>query len=604
MASDQFNTLTGYSVGIPAVTVIDSTGNVVSNFLNLAGNVSANKVYANSFFYANGSPFNADPGGSNTQLQFNNSGQLGGIPNVTWNGNILTLGDASSVSILGGINGYVLQTDGEGNLSWTAQTGGSGNGSPGGANTQIQFNDAGEFGGDAGFTYNKLTNTLLVENISAGNSPDDTVNITGNLSVSNSLNVTDIAAVGNLTSSGNVSATYFVGNGHYITGVITDVANYVSQPNQSNITSVGTLTGLELSGNIVSTANIAISGDYTGSNIALSANLSASNGAFRNLVTIGSNLTINNSAVLRVAGNLNSAGSPNITLGTLSNIHITGGTAGQVVATDGTGNLYWSTGGGGGGGSPGGTNESVQFNNGGDFGGTADFMYDSGSQRLSVPNIKSNASANFQGASSVNLGNVANLHISGGLNGYVLQTDGSGTLSWVAGGGGGGGSVGGSNTQVQYNNNGDFGADAYFTYNNVSHTVQVGGNLIANSFQMGAGVYKWSTSLVYFATTTSSAPQQVLFSIPVSEISGVEFEIVATEPAGPSRQSCKISTLYYDGTVSFNEYASLFVNGGVGNFEVDYAPGDIVTPPSMVLMVTPSTSNPVTYKMLITQYAP
>jgi hypothetical protein len=204
----------------------------------------------------------------------------------------------------------------------------------------------------------------------------------------------------------------------------------------------------------------------------------------------------------------------------------------------------------------------------------------------------------------VNLGNVANLHISGGLNGYVLQTDGSGTLSWVAGGGGGGGSVGGSNTQVQYNNNGDFGADAYFTYNNVSHTVQVGGNLIANSFQMGAGVYKWSTSLVYFATTTSSAPQQVLFSIPVSEISGVEFEIVATEPAGPSRQSCKISTLYYDGTVSFNEYASLFVNGGVGNFEVDYAPGDIVTPPSMVLMVTPSTSNPVTYKMLITQYAP
>ena len=93
-------------------------------------------------------------------------------------------------------------------------------------------------------------------------------------------------------------------------------------------------------------------------------------------MTIGSNLTINNSAVLRVAGNLNSAGSPNITLGTLSNIHITGGTGGQVITTDGTGNLYWGTGGGGGGGSPGGTNESVQFNNGGDFGGTTDFIYD------------------------------------------------------------------------------------------------------------------------------------------------------------------------------------------------------------------------------------
>ena len=424
------------------------------------------------------------------------------------------------------------------------------------------------------------------------------------MSVTGDVSVNDILSVGNLSAAGNITGQYILGNGYYITGLVTDVANYVVQPIQSNITAVGTLSELDLVGNITSTANISISGDYTGSNVALSTNISASNGAFRNLVTVGSNLTINNSAVLRVAGSFNSAGSPNITLGTLSNIHITGGTAGQVVATDGTGNLYWSTGGGGGNGSPGGTNESVQFNNGGDFGGTTDFVYDSGSQRLSVPNIKSNASANFWGASSVNLGNIGNLHIAGGINGYVLQTDGSGNLSWVAGGGGGNGSAGGSNTQVQYNNNGDFGADAYFTYNNVTHTVQVGGNLIANSFQMGAGVYKWSTSLVYFATTSSSSPQQVLYSIPVSEISGVEFEIIATQPSGPSRQSCKISTLYYDGTVSFTEYASLFVNGGVGNFEVDYDAGNIVTPPSMVLMVTPSTSNPVTYKMLITQYAP
>mgnify|MGYP003340991913 CR=1 FL=1 len=63
-----------------------------------------------------------------------------------------------------------------------------------------------------------------------------------------------------------------------------------------------------------------------------------------------------------------------------------------------TGTYYIAGGGGGGGGgSPGGTNESVQFNNGGIFGGTSDFQYDSGSQRLSVPNIKSNAGANFAG---------------------------------------------------------------------------------------------------------------------------------------------------------------------------------------------------------------
>lgn len=598
MASELFNTLTGYSVGIPAVTVIDETGNVVSNFLSLTGNVTANKVYANSFFYANGQPFNANPGGSNTQLQFNNNGALGGIPNVTWNGNILSLGNVSSLSIGGGLNGYVLQTDGTGNLTWTAQTGGSGNGVPGGANTEIQFNDAGSFGGDPGFTYNKNTNTLYVENISAGNSPDDTITAEGNLNV-----VGNISAVENITANGNITAEYFIGNGYYISGLTLDVANYVSQPDQSNITSLGNLLYLNIDGDTTSLGNINISGNFSGSNLSLGANLTAANATFSNKVIVNSNLTVNTSAVLRVSGNVNTAGSPNISLGTLSNIHITGGTGGQVLSTDGTGNLYWATGSGGGNGSPGGNNQSVQFNSGGDFGGDNTFVYDTGTGSLTVPQIRSNTNANFYGATSVNLGNVANLHILGGLNGYVLSTDGSGNLSWAAGGGGGNGTPGGSNTQVQFNNGGEFGGSAYLTYNDYTKVFQVGGNLIANSFQMGAGVYKWSTSLVYFASTASTTPAQVLYSIPVDDVSGVEFEIIATEPAGPSRQSCKISSLYYNGTVQFTEYASLFVNGGVGNFEVDYNGGNIITPPALELKVTPNSSNPITYKMLITVYA-
>jgi hypothetical protein len=38
-------------------------------------------------------------------------------------------------------------------------------GIPGGADTQVQFNDGGAFGGDAGFTYNKSTDTLTITNI-------------------------------------------------------------------------------------------------------------------------------------------------------------------------------------------------------------------------------------------------------------------------------------------------------------------------------------------------------------------------------------------------------------------------------------------------------
>ena len=39
---------------------------------------------------------------------------------------------------------------------------GGGGGTPGGADTQVQFNDGGAFGGDAGLTYNKTTDELTV----------------------------------------------------------------------------------------------------------------------------------------------------------------------------------------------------------------------------------------------------------------------------------------------------------------------------------------------------------------------------------------------------------------------------------------------------------
>lgn len=42
----------------------------------------------------------------------------------------------------------------------------SGGGTPGGADTQVQFNDAGAFGGDADLTYSKITDTLSVFDVS------------------------------------------------------------------------------------------------------------------------------------------------------------------------------------------------------------------------------------------------------------------------------------------------------------------------------------------------------------------------------------------------------------------------------------------------------
>ncbi len=493
MSAEYFNSLGGFSVGIPEVPVIDANGNIITNVLT-NGNVFANVVYATYYRWANGQPFNATPGGSNTQLQYNNNGSFAGIPNVTFNGSNLSLGNVANLKILGGTNGYVLTTDGTGNLTWQAG-GGGGNGSPGGSNAQIQFNDAGTFGGDVGFTYNKTNDTMSVVNVN-------------------------------------------------------------------------------------------------------------------------------------VAGEAN--------LGAVGNITITGGTAGYLLRTDGAGNLSWVAGGGGGNGTPGGSNTQVQFNDETTFAGDADFTFDKTTGILSIPivnantvsatgfqttgnltagNIKANTLANisgnlrvtgnvnFSGAANVTLGSVANLKISGGTNGYVLSTDGLGNLSWAAGGGGGNGTPGGSNTQIQYNNNGTFGGDPNFIFNPTTDTVTIGGNLIANSFQIGSGVYAFCTSEVYFASTTSSSPNQLLYSIPVADISGVDFHVIATDSVAGSRQSAKISSLYYGGNVQFNEYAGLQVNGGVGNFEVDYNAGNIVNPASLQLKVSPNTAHLTIYRILITQYS-
>ena len=94
-------------------------------------------------------------------------------------------------------------------------------GAIGGANTQIQFNDNGVGNGSANLTFNKTTNILTV---------------TGNINSSN-------ANLGNA-----VVANYFTGN-FYGTANTATTAGTVTTAAQPNITSVGTLSSLSVSGN-------------------------------------------------------------------------------------------------------------------------------------------------------------------------------------------------------------------------------------------------------------------------------------------------------------------------------------------------------------------
>jgi len=153
-----------------------------------------------------------------------------------------------------------------------------------------------------------------------------------------------------------------------------------------------------------------------------------------NLV-VGGNVTVNGSINANlgnvVVENLTVEGESN--LGAVGNITITGGSNNYVLRTDGSGNLTWAN-------IQGeianaaGANTYVQINNNNLFGASANFRFNTDTNTLSVDG---NANVTTMNVTTLNptvsnLGPAANVHITGGSSGYVLATDGSGNLSWVA----------------------------------------------------------------------------------------------------------------------------------------------------------------------------
>ena len=626
MAVEPFGLYGGLSVGIPPILVIDDNGRATLNGLAVSG-----------------------------------TSNLGPIGNIT---------------IAGGENGYFLQTDGEGRLTWapSGNGGNGGNGIPGGANTQVQFNDQGNFGGDAGFRYNKTSNILYV----SGNIETTNFTATGNIVVANivaSSNVTanyfigdgsqvtnvdattanfasyagnvtvaaqpNITSLGTLTSlsvTGNVSANYFLGNGALLTGIAnsnfaptSNFANFagnVTLSSQPNITSLGTLINVSVSGNanignlkanlvtgnlIPATSNLYTLGNSTNrwkdiylagnsvylGNVVLTAdgNSLVVNGGNGNIIATNlSNVPAGNIvgqvANALVTSTVYTNAQPNITsVGTLTTLAVSGNTTSTNLTVANTIQSQTI--------SVSGTTFTTNLN----VTGTATFSNNAVISSAALLTV--NGNLNATPSANITLGNVANIHITGGLNGYVLSTDGAGNLSWTAGGGGGGNGVpGGSNTQVQYNDNGEFGGSAFLTFNENTNTFQVAGNLIANTTQVGAGVYKFSTTSVYAATTASMVPNQLLWSTEAANVSGIDFHIISTDLGSGTRQVSKISSVILGNIVQWNEYGSLLINGGVGSFDVAYSPGNIIVEPTIELRVTPDSINSTTYKIMITEYTP
>jgi len=183
---------------------------------------------------------------------------------ITGNGNTLNIGSATdvvniynavysqsfditgSLNVTGSVTANTFVGSGEGitgiissSYALTASHalnggGGGGGGSPGGANTQVQFNDGGSFGGDAGFTFNKTTNSITA--------------------------ITNITASGNISSSANVIAktgsfSHLQGNSPITVG---DQINF-QQPLTASIISASSYVGSITS---AATASYAVSASH------------------------------------------------------------------------------------------------------------------------------------------------------------------------------------------------------------------------------------------------------------------------------------------------------------------------------------------------------
>ena len=128
-----------------------------------------------------------------------------------------------------------------------------------------------------------------------------------------------------------------------------------------------------------------------------------------------------------ITANLSVTGVSN--LGAPGNVKISGGTNGYVLSTDGSSNLSWIAQASGGASniSNGNSNVNIATAN-----GNITFSAVGNANIMTVTGTGANISGTLNVSGTTNLGNVGNVIITGGSNGYVLSTDGAGNLSWAA----------------------------------------------------------------------------------------------------------------------------------------------------------------------------
>jgi len=217
----------------------------------------------------------ATPAGSDTQVQYNNAGSLGASANFAWDNTNSRLDITGDLQLKGagelrfadgdssnyisfaspatvGTNydvilpdaiptstGTVLVVDsivsGVATLIWDFPSLGTTQSPGGDADGSVQYNISGTFTGETAFKYNQTTNTLSVDNISAGSVAVDNITIDGN-------SITSTDTNGNIDLDANGTGVIRILDGASISFLDDDNTNFVNLTAPSSVTSNYTIT--------------------------------------------------------------------------------------------------------------------------------------------------------------------------------------------------------------------------------------------------------------------------------------------------------------------------------------------------------------------------
>lgn len=136
----------------------------------------------------------------------------------------------------------------------------------------------------------------------------------------------------------------------------------------------------------------------------------------------------------------------------------------------------------------------------------------------------------------------------------------------------------GLNTEIQFNDSGDLGANSEFTYDKANSRMSVVNARVNSAYDITGNT-----------VTTTSTNSTVLFSFNKNVYGSAKFVVQATDTG--KRQVTEILVVH-DGTTSYaTEYAIIRTNGNLFNLDVDLVSNDVR------LKTTSSSSNTTVYKV-------